>query len=415
VSAPERLGLFEATGIELEYMIVDRDTLDVRPLTDRVLAAAGGRGEMELARDGLVWSCELALHVLELKTRGPARRLAGLPALFHQHVRRIDAILEPSGARLMPTAMHPWMDPAAELELWPHEAAPVYRALHEVFDCREHGWANIQSAQLNLPFRDDEEFGRLHAAIRLLLPVLPALAASSPLADGRLTGWLDTRMEYYRHHARRIPSIAGRIVPERLFTRAEYERLLASIYADLAPHDPGEFLRREWVNARGCVARFDRGTIEIRVLDMQEHPAADLAVCAAVRAAVRGLTEGRLGDPARQRDWSEEVLGTLLADVVREADHSILGDREYLRALGFPDAPPVRASELWQFLVDSTLVREPEFEEFSGPLGVILREGCLARRIVRRLGAEFTRPDLQRLCRDLCDCLARGRSFSADA
>ena len=36
---------------------------------------------------------------------------------------------------------------------------------------------------LNLPFSSDEEFGRLHAAIRLLLPLLPALAASSPLVE----------------------------------------------------------------------------------------------------------------------------------------------------------------------------------------------------------------------------------------
>ncbi len=35
------LHLFEAFGVELEYMIVDRRTLAVRPIADRLLAAGG--------------------------------------------------------------------------------------------------------------------------------------------------------------------------------------------------------------------------------------------------------------------------------------------------------------------------------------------------------------------------------------
>ena len=41
-SAAGRLGLFEGWGIELEYMIVDRATLDVRPIGDQLLRAAAG-------------------------------------------------------------------------------------------------------------------------------------------------------------------------------------------------------------------------------------------------------------------------------------------------------------------------------------------------------------------------------------
>ena len=36
------LHLFEAYGVEIEYMIVDAKTLDVRPITDRVLEAVAG-------------------------------------------------------------------------------------------------------------------------------------------------------------------------------------------------------------------------------------------------------------------------------------------------------------------------------------------------------------------------------------
>ena len=34
--------LFDAYGVELEYMLVDRETLAVAPICDRVLAAEAG-------------------------------------------------------------------------------------------------------------------------------------------------------------------------------------------------------------------------------------------------------------------------------------------------------------------------------------------------------------------------------------
>ena len=66
-----RLHLFEGYGIELEYMIVDRDTLDVLPVTDRVLEQVAGETVNEVERGPLGWSNELVLHVIELKTNGP--------------------------------------------------------------------------------------------------------------------------------------------------------------------------------------------------------------------------------------------------------------------------------------------------------------------------------------------------------
>jgi gamma-glutamyl:cysteine ligase YbdK (ATP-grasp superfamily) len=186
------LHLFEGFGVELEYMIVDRDTLNVRPIADRLLADAAGEIVSDVEFDRIAWSNELALHVIELKTNGPTASLAGLAEEFHQQVGQIDSLLSNHNARLMPTAMHPWMDPHTEFELWPHEHSSIYAAYNRIFDCHGHGWANLQSMHINLPFADDAEFGRLHAAIRLLLPILPALAASSPIVEGQKTEWLDT-------------------------------------------------------------------------------------------------------------------------------------------------------------------------------------------------------------------------------
>jgi len=43
-------------------------------------------------------------------------------------------------------------------------------------------------------------------------------------------------------------------------------------------------LQNEWLNSRGAIARFERDTIEIRVLDSQETPAAELAIAIGDRA-----------------------------------------------------------------------------------------------------------------------------------
>ena len=189
------LGLFEGFGVEIEVMIVDAGTLDARPLTDEVLKAVCGRYDSEVEQGELNWSNELVLHVIELKTNGPAGALEPLADLFHRDLKRVRDYLEPFGARLMPTGMHPWFDPARETRLWPHEYNAVYESYDRIFGCQGHGWSNLQSTHLNLPFRDDAEFGRLHAAMRLVLPSLPALAASTPLKEGRPTGFLDSRLE----------------------------------------------------------------------------------------------------------------------------------------------------------------------------------------------------------------------------
>lgn len=402
------LHLFEATGVELEYMIVDRESLSVRPLADRVLGAVGGTGEVEVELGPMAWSNELALHVVEIKTNGPVAELSGAAERFLDSVRRIDAILESHGARLMPTGMHPWMDPEDELHLWPHEAGPIYRTFHRIFDCTGHGWANLQSMHVNLPFCGDEELGRLHAAIRMLLPVLPGLAASSPFADGRATGYLDSRMEYYRHNADRVPSVAGAIVPERVYSRQEYEdRILGRIYREMEGLDPDGILRHEWVNARGAIARFDRGAIEIRVIDLQETPRADLAVCALTVAAVRAVAEGRLGDPDGIRDWPEERLAEIFRRCLVSGDRTRIAEEDYVRALDLP-ADVATAGELWRAVRERVGELPPEAEE---PLAVILERGCLARRILEATGPEPDRGRLHEVYRELSDCLVQDRVF----
>lgn len=410
------LSLFEAYGVEIELMIVAKDSsLAVRPIADALLAAAEGgeiRGEHEAGP--VTWSNELALHVIELKTTEPARALAPLGPAFAASVREIAAILDPLGARLLPSGMHPFMDPLREMRLWPHDYGDVYAAFDRIFSCRGHGWANLQSVHLNLPFRGDAEFERLHAAIRHLLPILPALAASSPFREGRATGFRDTRLETYRANARAVPSVAGLVVPETVRSRAEYEsRILGRIYADMEPLDPEGVLRHEWVNSRGAIARFDRDTIEIRVLDSQEGPSADVAVAAAVVAAARALAAEAWAPLEGLRSFETERLSSIFLAAVRDGEETIVRDKAYLESLGVRSAS-ARAGEAWESLVERTLAREADAGPFLPPLRRVFAQGTLATRLLR-FAEGGSREAIAAAYEELARCLREDRGFDAPA
>jgi gamma-glutamyl:cysteine ligase YbdK (ATP-grasp superfamily) len=415
VTIEAEFGLFQALGVELEYMIVDAATLAVRPIADELLRGPGGEFASEVECGTISWSNELVAHVIELKTAEPARSLDGLSQAFAEQVGDIGRRLAAHGARLMPTAMHPWMDPANETRLWPHDHGLVYRAFDRIFGCQGHGWSNLQSVHLNLPFSGDEQFGRLHAAIRLLLPILPALAASSPARDGEATGWLDTRLDVYRGNSRRIPSITGDVVPEAVFSRGAYEQqIFDRIYADIAPWDPEGILQHEWLNARGAIARFDRSTIEIRVLDLQECPRADLAVCAAIITVLRELVAERWCSLQQQQAWPTEPLAELLVAAARDGDEAVIDDVHYLRALGFADPAPCTAGQLWRHLLGhAASVLGPAAEPWREAWDAIGSDGPLARRILRALAAEHgsDRQRLESVYRRLCECLTRDELF----
>lgn len=408
------LHLFEAFGIELEYMIVDRDSLDIRPIADQLLAAVAGAPVAELERANMGWSNELVLHVIEFKTNGPAPRLAGLWSRFAEQVQLANALLTPLNALLMPTAAHPWMDPLRETHLWPHANSPIYQAYNRIFGCRGHGWSNLQSMHINLPFANDAEFARLHAAIRLLMPIMPALCASSPLLEGRPTGFMDARMEVYCHNSKRIPSVAGHIIPEGFYTRQDYEtHIMQPMYQDIAPLDPEGVLQHEFLNARGAIARFDRGAIEIRVLDLQECPRVDLAIAALIGGSLKGLTESLWIPLRQQQQWDTRILADILQQTIKNADHAQIHCTDYAHIFGLPGSGPWRAEELWQHIFQTPAIQQSLDSDTRNTLRELLQQGCLARRILKHLNGDYRREHLKEVYSRLCICLTRNQLLAA--
>src|SRR5688572_29477868 len=110
------LRAFEACGLELEYALVDRASLDIAPLADQVLQRGSGADHPvnDWSRGVLGWSNELVMHVLELKNIAPDADLGALARQLQDEIVAMNRTLAAFGARLMPGGMHPWMDPARE-------------------------------------------------------------------------------------------------------------------------------------------------------------------------------------------------------------------------------------------------------------------------------------------------------------
>ncbi|MEQ9424648.1 MAG: glutamate-cysteine ligase family protein [Cyclobacteriaceae bacterium] len=410
---PKRFHLFQVYGIELEYMIVDRDSLEVKPIADQLIKGELGEIGDEVVRGEVTWSNELVMHVIELKCSEPTADLFKLQQAFEENIKYINGQLEQFNAKLLPTAAHPWMNPENEAKLWPYGQKEVYETYDRIFGCKGHGWSNLQSVHINLPFYDDEEFAKLNAACRLVMPLIPALSASSPMFDLKTTDYLDTRMVFYENNQKRIPSIVGKIVPERAFSRHSFNKMvIEKIKAEIEPLDTLKVLDPVWVNSRGAMARFDRGTIEIRIIDIQESPAMDIAIASLIINLIKLVVSEQHISLHDQMNWETKALYDILKSTIKDGQNAIITNRDYLKSFGLADWPQLTARQFWIYLFDQINDWKPgTLDPWEVEIKTILKHGTLSTRILDSLKGDFSKSTVKKLYSDLAIHLESNKPF----
>ena len=403
------LHLFEAAGIELEYMIVNDKSLKVNPIADEIIKSLTGEYTSDAEYKNIGWSNELVLHVIELKTPEPVKTLKYIDETFLESIKKINEFLGGFNSMLLPTGAHPLMNPFKETKLWPHEYNAVYEAYDRIFGCEGQGWSNLQSVHINLPFANDDEFGRLHAAIRILLPVIPALTASTPILDGQVTGYKDSRLYEYSQNQKLVPSIGGVIIPERAFSKLDYENIiLKKIYEDIAEFDKDNILQNEWLNSRGAIARFDRNAFEIRIIDTQESPVADLAIAFVIIESLKNFVNEKLIKYEVQKQWTENSLAAIYNNVIKNGEDTIITDENYLTIFNLP--PKSSAKNILEKLISK--IDFTGFEEFKTVIDTMISKGTLSTRIIERLNHDFSELNIVSVYKNLADCLKENKLFT---
>lgn len=401
--------LFEVFGIELEYMLVNSASMKVNPAVDKLFIKKNGSLTSDVENGKIEWSNELVAHVVELKTNGPTADLDSLDEVFAENVQEINKLLKDLNSKLLPTAAHPLMHPETEMQLWQHSYSKIYALYNRIFDCRGHGWSNVQSMHINLPFRGDAEFEKLHAAVRILLPIIPALSASSPILEGRYTGYKDARMQVYKTNQKEIPEMTGKVIPEQLFSKKDYHNgIFEPINKAIKPHDSENLLDHHFLNSRGAIARFDRGAIEIRVIDIQECPKADVAIAILIIESLKLLVSEELISMEDQKKWHENDLFEIFNDVIINAEETEIHNAAFADI--FDLKPQVTVKQIWEKLY--FLVKENISEKHQETIEFLLKEGSLSTRILTALGTEPSENDILEVYTKLATCLDENRLFN---
>lgn len=280
----------EVLGPEHEFSIVSHE-LKAMPIADRFLKDLYGRIVNCVKMDRFAYGKELQLHVLEMRPNRPFRSPHEFEETMHEAVVTANEFLRKNyGAALLGLGMHPLLE-LSDTRVWPHRHRKIYEELSRIFNLQRHGWLNIQSFQLNLPYSNEKEGIRLHNALAEICAFLPAIAASSPAYEGRLGEGVDNRLRFYAENQIEIPSITGDVVPEYMNSFSHYRSQIIEGYSsELIREGAGEtILGKEWINSRGVIFRFDRKALEIRVMDEQECIKSDVALGCFIRALMRSM------------------------------------------------------------------------------------------------------------------------------
>ena len=190
--------------------------------------------------------------------------------------------------------------------------------------------------------------------------IAPTTASSTAagMAGPTCRAFADFRKQACRTHPWRLLALIGRFIPETVASRADCEeRIRAPMYRDITPLERQGVLRHDGLNCHGAIARFDRQAIEIRVIDLQECPQAEVTIAAATVAVVKYVFDAAPESLEKRQAVASDALADIPFDCVRDAGRAVIDDAAYLRLLGFTGAR-CEVQELWRHLIDESLQRD---------------------------------------------------------
>lgn len=315
-------------GVEEELFFVDTRTLEAEAGFSRVVGDGDGHVKAELF-ESLV---ELATAVVA----------DAVPALADLERRRAEIARRaaPHGLSVYAAGSHPTARGSDQeivpLPRYEQMAAALGDALREQLVCGLHVHVSVPDPDTAL---------RAFEGVVPWLPVLLALSANSPLAEGRDTGRRSERAE-------RLLSMPTGGTPPVLRSWGDWSAATA-----------GDAGRRHW----DAWPRPEYGTLEVRVMDMQTDVRRSAGLAAIVRAlvlTVPGTVKTRPGKQPGRRDFT--VPGTVktydreLYARRREAASRLPPDPAEVAALAARVEPALAGEELE--LARLVLAGRPEAE-----------------------------------------------------
>jgi gamma-glutamyl:cysteine ligase YbdK (ATP-grasp superfamily) len=314
--------MLEVFGPEHEYSIVNEE-LKPLPIAEQMIKDYCGKNSDLVFQPRFNFGKEVAQHQIEIKAKKPFKQ----PEILEENMQLgVTTLLEflnkKYHAHLLGTGMHPTLKLEETRARWPITRKPdTLQELKKIFDFKSHGWLNIQSFQLNLPYYNQKGAVILYNALTHLCAYLPAISASSPICEGNLGPNVDNRLHHYKIKMKEIPSITGDVVPDYITSLDQYRKeVVGSYQQDLANAGIAEnIVHADWIDQRGLMFKLSRRAIELRIMDEQECIKSDVALSCFIRAAVRGLIVKNNRLPPHEllvNDYNAIVKNGLSAEVM---------------------------------------------------------------------------------------------------
>ena len=382
-------------GPEHEFSLVD-EGLKPLPIADKVIKGYCGKTVNFVEHRDFTFGKELQLHVMELKANEPFNSPPFFEEAMQKGVSELSSFIDKYDASLLGTGMHPLLK-LNETAIWSHRHRKIYEEYAKVFNLKQHGWLNIQSFHLNLPYSNEDEGVELHNFLAGLCAYLPAISASSPICEGETGPYVDNRLWFYKVNQVEVQSVVGDVVPEYVASFCRYiEDVVGKYSRDLAQAGVGKMLLfKEWVNSRGVIFRFDRRAIEVRVLDEQECIKSDVALSCFIRAVLRGLIANQkklLSHDILVSDFNSAISEGLNGMVLHPKGKTVRDVCRYFFKIATENATEDEKQYLW-------LIRN-RIE--NGNLSELIRER-VTRKVQKTDFAEAVRSIYSRLIKCLID------------
>jgi carboxylate-amine ligase len=259
-------------GVEEEFSILDRETLELVPRYEELRAAAD---ENPLLSEGVAG--ELISSEIEIIS-GAGRNLQA--ALARQRERRgqLFALAAAHNVALGATGTHPWAD---------YREQPIIDTehYHRVADGLKYvAWRNNTfSLHVHVGVRGIDRAVKVCDRLRPVLPQLLAISANSPFLDGRDSGLHSARSQSFTKSFPRcgIPDAFG-----------GWDAYRAYVEFLLQTNSIVEFTQVWW----SVRPHFSFGTVEVRICDVQasapESDALAGLMVACIAQAMRDIDEG---------------------------------------------------------------------------------------------------------------------------
>jgi carboxylate-amine ligase len=281
--AVERFAAAEdmTVGLEEEFSILDRETLELVPRYEQLRAAADADPVLREAITG-----ELISSEIEIISGAGANLTAALAAQRERRVALFGLAVE-HGVELGATGTHPWADYREQ----PIIDTEHYRRVEE--GLKYVAWRNNTfSLHVHAGCHGIDRAVRVCDRLRGALPLLLAVSANSPFLDGRDTGLQSARTQSF---TKSFPRCG---IPDPFGDWGAYRDYIEFL---IATNSIVEFTQVWW----SVRPHFSFGTVEVRICDAQataqESEALSALIVACIAQAMRDVDEGvPFSDPPRR-------------------------------------------------------------------------------------------------------------------